>query len=449
MTTFIKLLFNTLSCARAPFIGNRKRWPGADLRRFQMLGTIRQELHPINLPAEASESHKRVAGMAGDAGDADVHVEKMPRFSQDQLIEEKKYPKRKVALLIAYSGKGYYGMQRNVSCSQFKTIEDELATALVKSGCILECHGLDMKKVSFQRCARTDKGVSAAGQVVSLKLRLIDDAMSKINAHLPEQIRVLGLRRVTGSFSSKNSCDARTYSYLLPTVAFAPKHLVHDDTSYRLGRETLQRVNQLFSRFVGTHNFHNFTSRKAWRDPSARRYIMAISCGEPSVRFDTEFTAVTVKGHSFMMHQIRKMMGLVIAIAKGYADESVIERCWAEGKVNVPRAPGLGLVLEQVHFQGYNRRISGDGLHQPLDWILEEDNMVSFKEEHIYPTIIQTEREHKSMMTWMATLPSHNFEVMDSGVMGGKAAVQMNGEDENCGDQASCEATNPPVSLKS
>lgn len=31
--------------------------------------------------------------------------------------EEKRFPKRKVVLLMAYSGKGYYGMQASVSCS--------------------------------------------------------------------------------------------------------------------------------------------------------------------------------------------------------------------------------------------------------------------------------------------------------------------------------------------
>ncbi|GAA6097477.1 nucleolar complex protein 4 homolog [Tachysurus ichikawai] len=75
--------------------------------------------------------------------------------------EEKRFPKRKVVLLVAYSGKGYYGMQasrsRNPGNSQFKTIEDDLVTALIKAGCIPENHGDDMKKMSFQRCARTDK----------------------------------------------------------------------------------------------------------------------------------------------------------------------------------------------------------------------------------------------------------------------------------------------------
>lgn len=51
--------------------------------------------------------------------------------------------------------------QRNVGSSQFKTIEDDLVSALVQSGCIPENHGEDMRKMSFQRCARTDKVVSA------------------------------------------------------------------------------------------------------------------------------------------------------------------------------------------------------------------------------------------------------------------------------------------------
>lgn len=36
------------------------------------------------------------------------------------------------------------------------------------------------------------QGVSAAGQVVSLKVWLIDDILDKINSHLPSHIRILG-----------------------------------------------------------------------------------------------------------------------------------------------------------------------------------------------------------------------------------------------------------------
>lgn len=48
-------------------------------------------------------------------------------------------------------------------------------------------------KVSFMRAARTDKGVHAAGNVVSLKFIGEDpDVVSKINSYLPDQIRVWG-----------------------------------------------------------------------------------------------------------------------------------------------------------------------------------------------------------------------------------------------------------------
>ncbi|KAG5840658.1 hypothetical protein ANANG_G00191060 [Anguilla anguilla] len=386
----------------------------------------------IKPPADTDETLKREAEGNGNWGDVE-HIGKKLKANPDEP-DVRKFPKRKVVLLLAYSGKGYYGMQRNVGSTQFKTIEDELVTALVKAGCIPENHGAEMKKMSFQRCARTDKGVSAAGQVVSLKLWLIDDILDKINSHLPSQIRVLGLKRVTGGFNSKNKCDARTYSYMLPTIAFAPKELDHEDGSYCLDKETLQRVNRLFSCYKGTHNFHNFTSQKGPRDPSARRYIMDMVCEEPFQRQGMEFAVIKVKGQSFMMHQIRKMIGLVIAVVKGYAKESIQERSWGEEKVDIPKAPGLGLVLEKVHFEKYNKRFGDDGVHEPLDWTNEEELIAAFKEEHIYPTIVDTEQEEKSMLSWMKTLGIHDFEATVTEPQGNRDLTQDDDEDGNGSD---------------
>ncbi|KAM6901982.1 pseudouridylate synthase 1 homolog [Lycodopsis pacificus] len=344
-----------------------------------------------------------------------VQAAKKLKAEEEKAEDEKKCPKKKVVLLVAYSGKGYYGMQRNPGTSQFRTIEDELVTALIKSGCIPENHGDEMKKMSFQRCARTDKGVSAAGQVVSLKLRLIEDSVEKINEHLPPQVRILGLKRVTQGFNSKNNCDARTYAYMLPTVAFSPKDYdTGDIAAFRLEPGTLQKVNALFALYKGTHNFHNFTSQKAPSDPSARRYIMEMSCGEPFINSNIQFAVITVRGQSFMLHQIRKMIGLVIAVTKGYAKEEVVERSWGHDKVDVPKAPGLGLVLERVHFDRYNKRFGGDGLHERLDWGGEEEAIKGFKEAHIYPTIVETECQEGSMVSWMSTLPIHDFKATAS-----------------------------------
>jgi len=46
--------------------------------------------------------------------------------------------------------------------------------------------------MSFQRAARTDKGVSAAENLLSLKMELTEDTLPKLNAILPKQIRIFG-----------------------------------------------------------------------------------------------------------------------------------------------------------------------------------------------------------------------------------------------------------------
>lgn len=115
-----------------------------------------------------------------------------------------------------------------------------------------------------------------------------------------------------------------------------------------------------------------------------------------------------------MMHQIRKMIGLVIAVIKGYANEEVMERSWGKEKVDVPKAPGLGLVLERVHFDRYNKKFGGDGLHERLEWDDKAEAIKAFKEAHIYPTIVETECQEGSMVSWMSTLPIHDFEATAS-----------------------------------
>ena len=75
------------------------------------------------------------------------------------------------------------------------------------------------------RAARTDKGVSAIGQVVSLKMVVgfaEYDVISNINKHLPDQVRVLGYTKTTAGFDARKHCDKRRYEYILPVWAFDP-----------------------------------------------------------------------------------------------------------------------------------------------------------------------------------------------------------------------------------
>ncbi|XP_022185219.1 tRNA pseudouridine synthase A isoform X2 [Nilaparvata lugens] len=320
--------------------------------------------------------------------------------------ETERVKRKKVALVLAYSGQGYLGLQRNPNQ---KTIEEDLLVALKKANAINDEIFKQPQLIQFQRAARTDKGVSALRQVISLKLPE-ELKVEDINSHLPDQIRVIAMRRVTKGFNSKSSCDGRTYSYMLPTFALAPLD-VTPTIDYRISKETLDKVNHIIAQFKGTHNFHNFTSKKKPWDPSAMRYMVSLHCSEPAVCDGMEFTTIYIRGQSFMLHQIRKMVGLTIAIARGMTPLDTITKAYDAEKLDLPVAPGLGLVLEEPHYERYNARYGSDGIHEPLDWTPFKADFDKFKANYILPSIVATELQQRSMLEWLDTLSMHTFDV--------------------------------------
>lgn len=76
--------------------------------------------------------------------------------------------KQKFCLLMAFAGGNYHGMQYNVN---FNTIEENLFNAMIRNGWILDEHINKPWLVEFQRSSRTDRGVSAARQNISMILR--------------------------------------------------------------------------------------------------------------------------------------------------------------------------------------------------------------------------------------------------------------------------------------
>ncbi|XP_062564471.1 pseudouridylate synthase 1 homolog [Armigeres subalbatus] len=319
--------------------------------------------------------------------------------------------KRKCVIVMGYSGVNYSGMQRNPG---MKTIEEELLVAMLKQGWISDEAFNQPQQIQFQRAARTDKGVSAATQVVSIKLPDNVD-VDALNKDLPEQIRVFAVKRVTKGFNSKSNCDARTYTYTLPTIAFASNEDKVDMASYRAPEDRLKLVAETLKLYEGTKNFHNFTSRKEFVDPSSKRFIMSFECEAPFVPegSTTEFATLKIKGQSFMLHQIRKMVGLTLAVVRGLTPPETIEKAFEEQRYGLPTAPGLGLVLNRIHYEKYNVRYGEDGCHEALDFQKEEEQIQIFFRKHIAATIVKTEEETSSMLEWLETLPWHSYEPRD------------------------------------
>lgn len=349
---------------------------------------------------------------------------------------------KKWAVCIGYCGRNYFGMQRqtwlvificlnlnlimiylfiifsnNKILEDIPTIEDQLLKAFYKSGLITENEYLSPNIMHFQRAARTDKGVSAIRQIISMNSNLdMQSYLPKINELMPDHIRVFSAKRTTKYFDCKNFCDGRTYSYLMPSYTICPLTDIATE-SYKISPDIIKEFNSILKLYVGTHNFHNFTSQKKPTDPSARRYITECECSPPFILSNNErkleFIVTRIKGQSFMLHQIRKMIGLAIAIIKGFTNVDVITRAFGLDQIDVPIAPGLGLLLEDVHYEKYNRKYGGDGIHEPILWDEFNDSIAKFKDTHIYPNIVETELNESNMLKWLATLPIHTYDTRE------------------------------------
>ena len=70
---------------------------------------------------------------------------------------------------------------------------------------------------------------------------------------------------------------------------------------------------------------------------------------ETFVLNDIELAVLEIKGQSFMLHQIRKMVAIVVAIARNMICKETIDEAFKTmDKMDLPLAPSLGLCLCHV-----------------------------------------------------------------------------------------------------
>lgn len=361
--------------------------------------------------------------------------------------------------MIGYCGTGYHGMQLN---PPHKTIEGDIFQAFVKAGAISQNNADDPKKSAFMRAARTDKGVHAAGNVISLKMIIEDEnIVEKINSHLPDQLRVWGVSRTNKSFECRKLCSSRVYEYLMPTYSFLnprpgtvmSEKLLKDGTSpdeegrkyweevakdlesqgisyeewmaraqidevkeeastkdsptllkikaverkhredFRISTERLDKIKEILKIYEGTHNFHNFTLGKSFKDPSALRTMKSLTCSDPFLIDGTEWVSIKIHGQSFMLHQIRKMISMVTLCVRCNADpKKLIPQTFEKARINIPKAPALGLLLERPVYDSYNKKLQGEFGREGVHFDNWNDKIEAFKHKYIYDKIYAEEK---------------------------------------------------------
>lgn len=165
--------------------------------------------------------------------------------------------------------------------------------------------------------------------------------------------------------------------------------------SYRIPSARLKRIRDCLAMYEGTRNYHNFTIDKGFKDPSAKRVIKSFVVDpNPILINGTEWLSLKVHGQSFMMHQIRKMIGMVALVVRCGCDPERIFEAYGENAISIPKAPSLGLLLERPVFDSYNRRAKSEFGKEPLDFGKYEKEMQEFKQREIYERIYRDEEQN-------------------------------------------------------
>lgn len=320
-------------------------------------------------------------------------------------VQAKRYGKQKVAFFLGYVGERYFGMQINPGVI---TIEEVLLRGLHAAGFISDQNKGSTSKVHWMRAARTDKGVSAAGQCVSVKLELEKDMISSpdlaamLNQHLPDDIEAYGMLKTTGGFNARSDCHRRRYEYMFPVRLLGGPNGALAEENPGAGDPRSAKLSSILKRYEGTHCFANFTDGLTGSDDAARRYMIRVGCGQPFLppKSGIYFVTIEVYGQSFLLHQIRKMVGLAIFV---YFDivpvEAIAVALCPEVKMPTPMAPALGLLLDSLFFDNYNLRFK-DRLQQPVTCDAFSKAKEKFKSERIYVKIAEIERMERTLEEW-------------------------------------------------
>ena len=325
--------------------------------------------------------------------------------------EKIKLPKRKYAIIHGYFGQDYSGNTKNPGVH---TVEEELENALYKEKFISPCNYGNLKKINWMRASRTDKGVSAIMNVISVKLHKYPDVdeidmKEKLNKVLPKDIHIFRIIEVSDHFDSKDNNNNREYHYILPS--FLLEHKKEDNKDfikyedykpnygYKLTEEDIKKLKEICQIFLGTKKYHNYTQKVGFSDMSSQRHIIEMNCDDIIDLGDFQAIKFKIIGQSFLYNQIRKMIGMIIDLMRYGKDMDYLKNSFLSNKYEIPKAPGEGLYLKNIDYSKYNDR----KLNKKNNIFLtteDEKEMEEFRNELIQK-IKRTELEQKAFSAWL------------------------------------------------
>ena len=235
------------------------------------------------------------------------------------------------ALKFGYHGKNFSGYARQPN---LKTVEGEIIKALKKTTMVV-----NLKDANFQSASRTDKGVSAIGNVIAFDTDFrCDEILLAVNAHLKE-IWFYGIKEVKSSFKPRYA-KQRWYRYYL----------------FDEGKD-LKSMEEVANVFLGMYDFSNFARMEEGKNPVRTLDTIEISKEEDIIILD-------FKAQSFLWQMIRRIVKAMMDATQGKISLGDIHKALTgKQKMDFGMAPTKPLILMDVRYDfdfNINRMKLGD-----------------------------------------------------------------------------------------
>ena len=242
-----------------------------------------------------------------------------------------------MVLVVEYDGTSYYGSQWQTG---LPTIQGEIEKALQK---------LTGESIRIAMAGRTDAGVHARGQVVSVRTGSTlstETFISGLNHYLPQDIAVKSAHTAGGSFDVRRSAVSRRYRYsILNTRTRSP---LREAFACRItGTLDVAAMNRACRALIGEHDFASFASGVGGDDKSTVRRVY-----RAEVTREGDLVVLDMVANAFVRHQIRSTAGCLVRIGLGRMSQdefrSIIEA--RRPGLAGPTLPACGLCLVRVEY---------------------------------------------------------------------------------------------------
>jgi len=246
---------------------------------------------------------------------------------------------KRYAVKVYYNGSNFHGFQLQ---KDKRTVAGELLSALLKSRLVD-----DLKAASFQAASRTDRGVSALGQVIAFNTEKVF-TLKRLNNFLPYEVYAWAWAEVNLNFNPRRDAKERTYAYIL-----------------RYNGENLKDLLTLAKILERKVSFGWYVDAYGKIFPKKLKSI--------DVKVKDDILFLIFKSRSFTRSLIRRLVTLMLMGSKGELSLSSIENFLDKNigvKTIIPPASPENLILIDVKYNfkfnidEYSVRILKDKLLQ-------------------------------------------------------------------------------------